>query len=371
MGIRRFFKVIKVYSVYHMSVRLFLAIIFTFTLYIQLDIVSWLITLHQEELAGISYFNMLDIGQGDSFLIETSVKQGNRYSILIDTGSDGGKWIQEYRNIERSHSKSLQKLIFNQKMLDNTIDIVMLSHDDLDHVGALQKILHQIPVGSIVVSPYEYESVHKNMHQTDTSGIQVLKMQKGHRMSQMYENGEVWRIEALFPSSFTSSTSSQSQLRAGNEQSLILLYILNRSGSGIDRMRVGENGRASTEPTTILLTGDAGINEELLVIPEILRLIQPLTDSQTTIDILKVGHHGSKTSTGKGFLETILPNIGLISAGYKNSYGHPHKTVLKLLEKFVPTPIEHIYRTDVCQSVRITIYKNGALGRRSCKMNYK
>ena len=71
------------------------------------------------------------------------------------------------------------------------------------------------------------------------------------------------------------------------------------------------------------------------------------------IDILKVGHHGSDTSSSKDFIKSINPTYSLISVGKNNKYGHPHNKVLKILDK------SKIYRTDLNGSIKVNFKNNG------------
>jgi competence protein ComEC len=119
--------------------------------------------------------------------------------------------------------------------------------------------------------------------------------------------------------------------------------------------------KTTLHKTKILFTGDSGFKTESTI------LKNPQTkESIKNIDILKVGHHGSKHSTGKDFLAEIRPIYALISAGRKNTYGHPHKSVIKRLESAGTKP-EHIFRTDTCGRVSFQIYKMGAIGHPDCK----
>lgn len=188
------------------------------------------------------------------------------------------------------------------------------------------------------------------------------------------------------------------EIRAGNEHSLIFNFIINQ--------------------TKILFTGDAGKNEEKIImkldsditksmeryskqssekyterkVDERLKKnekanenkrfkknqtknynhevynIHYSTDQEILnllgVDILKIGHHGSKTSTSYNFMKLIHPNYALISAGYKNRYGHPHKGVMKIIDTFVLP--KNIIRTDICGTFTFTMYKGGALRHRPC-----
>ena len=99
--------------------------------------------------------------------------------------------------------------------------------------------------------------------------------------------------------------------------------------------------QAYLDGSSILFLGDAGHEEEKRLVTESALLQQ--------VDIIKVGHHGSKTSTTRELIQTIRPKRALISAGEKNSYGHPHQSVLDILQEF---EIE-IYKTSEHGSVSL------------------
>ena len=90
--------------------------------------------------------------------------------------------------------------------------------------------------------------------------------------------------------------------------------------------------------------GDAEINKEMDILDKYY-----IRD----VDFLKVGHHGSKTSSSKEFITTINPRYSLISVGKNNSYGHPNKNVLDNLSNST------IYRTDISGSIKVIINRNG------------
>ncbi len=98
--------------------------------------------------------------------------------------------------------------------------------------------------------------------------------------------------------------------------------------------------------TSVLLTGDIGVDEERTMINEEL-----LSD----IDVLQVPHHGGNTSTSQALLEVTKPEVAIISVGQNNDYGHPHMDVLERIVSFGAT----VWRTDVHGDVRIKITENG------------
>ena len=93
-----------------------------------------------------------------------------------------------------------------------------------------------------------------------------------------------------------------------------------------------------------MFMGDAGIEKEKDILEKY---------NQNNIDVLKAGHHGSKTSSCKNFIDEINPKYSIISVGKNNRYGHPKKSVLDILVN------SKIYRTDLVGSIEIKLNKNG------------
>ncbi|TRM12761.1 DNA internalization-related competence protein ComEC/Rec2 [Lentibacillus cibarius] len=234
---------------------------------------------------------MLDIGQGDAFVVELPYRKG---VILIDAGAPvnfGGKKPSNnvYKQIIRPYlrSQGIAK-----------IDSIFLSHADTDHMGSFPYILADMPVKHVVVSDY-YTFANPVLEALKNNEVNIVRTGLGDKLT--IEDGV---FHVLSP-----NKDSQSK----NENSLVLYTEL--------------GGK------TWLFTGDIGRETE----KEIIRLYPDLT-----IDVLKVAHHGSRTSTGSDFLQEIHPVYGLISAGVNNMYSHPHRDVLQSLQ-FEEV---NIYRTD-------------------------
>lgn len=317
--------------VYHRVVLIIAVIIGVYSLYTNLHILSWYIHKENMNTYGISEITALNIGQGDSFLIETVKNDGKNVQeikVLIDTGPQTQMWNDEYF---RTGS------IFSHHKLRKTIDLLMISHDDADHGANISRIMAQNRVGTIIVSPYLYTYIDKYKTKIDQKNIKILKMMRGMNISSGINKYDGFKIEVLYP--LLQQYDFSAQTRSGNEHSLI--------------------ARSIIASTTALFTGDAGYNEEEKLV----------SLGMEHIDILKVGHHGSNTSTSIRFLDRIRPYLAIISAEFKNSYGHPHAITLKNLEKFIINPKANILRTDQCGQQKIVIYKNGVLGRHFCK-NY-
>lgn len=237
--------------------------------------------------------HVIDVGQGDCMVIETS--QGN---VMIDAGTD----ISELslRGYLRSHG--LTQFAY-----------LILSHPHDDHIGSADMILREFGVDRVICADSQStEAVWKNfliaMDEARLAGKTEWIQPIPGTVCRM---GEV-RIEVLM--------SPEPQNEGSNNDSLIV------------RLDYGD--------CSMLLTGDAeAIAEE--------RLLQTAPHEKLSVDFLKVAHHGSSGSSGEEFLQAVNPRIAVISAGSGNSFSHPHEEVLVRLRKVNA----EIYRTDLYGSL--------------------
>jgi competence protein ComEC len=240
-----------------------------------------------ESRADILTVAFLDVGQGDAIFIEAP--NGNQ--MLID-GGNGGAVLRELGKILPSY--------------DRTIDIVLSTHPDQDHIGGLPEVFNRYIVSYFIESGVR----------SDTSAYAALvhsvKEERAEHI--LARSGTViWLDEGvaltiLFP-----------------DRDLSTLKDTN-TGSIVARLVYGE--------TEFLFTGDSPKSIEEY-------LVHSYGDSLKS-DVLKVGHHGSRTSTAQSFLATVQPALSIISAGKSNRYGHPHKEVVDALSKAGST-IESTY----------------------------
>jgi competence protein ComEC len=219
----------------------------------------------------------LDVGQGDAIFIETP----DGVQLLIDGGPDNGV---------------LRELARQMSPLDRTIDIVLATHSDKDHIGGLVDVLKRYEVAAIVTTT----------NQNDTSVARTFT--------------ELIQLEGA--DLYTAQAGQQYQLGASTT-----LFILSPLGDPTNWESNSASIVALLEygDTSFMLTGDAGINTEEY-------LVSSYGDYLKS-DVLKLGHHGSKTSSGDVFLDTVRPHTAVVSAGQDNSYGHPHPSVVSLLEE--------------------------------------
>lgn len=228
--------------------------------------------------------HMLDIGQGDAILIVTP----EQHHILIDGGT-GRSVLSELGEV--------------MPHLFAEIDLLVLTHPHRDHMEGLIPVLQRFDVNAVLMSAPEYGSEVYSAFLNEMEGRQVYFADD----DMDFVLGSVV-LDVLYPfKPFTGEELSN----VNNVSPVIMLKY---------------------EEYRILLTGDA----ELEVEAELLGL-----DLQA--DILKAGHHGSKTSSSLAFLEEVNPELMLISAGKDNSYGHPHP---ETLEKAADLDIE-VLRTNL------------------------
>ncbi len=349
--------------VYHKYVLYFIAVISIIVFAIQLHILGWVTLKKYQRHNQVSFLHMLDIGQGDSFIIDHYV--GHR--IVIDTGSNSNLFLNQL------YEDSC--CLINYHKTRKTIDLLLLTHDDADHAAALVGLPPDIKIGIIMTSPFAYSYIEKYMQsksdtlkqelkseleqnsESEKTKLSILPVTNGFSFNilsdtfeilfpknqelvsgQRYQKLGAKKNEKVGPSSYLPTISSR---RPENDDSIIMKTMLNNR--------------------TILFTGDAGFEAERALFED-----GKIKKKIENIDILKVGHHGSKYSSGKEFLEIMKPQYALISAGKKNTYGHPHKSVLKRLES-IAVKKENIFRTDTCGQIQFTIYKMGAIGHPDCK----
>lgn len=240
------------------------------------------------EKDGLLKIHFFDIGQGDSIFIEAP----NGSQVLVDGGPDGSV---------------IQKLSAVMPFYDKEIDLIVLSHAHADHVTGLVEVLKRYNVKNIITADISYESGEFAAWQEGikSEGANIVDAVAGNYT----DLGNGVRLETIHP--FT----SPGGITTKDPHNFMVVNIL----------KYGD--------FELLLTGDLESKEERAIMANGIKI-----DS----DILKVGHHGSKTSSADYFLEAVSPQLAIISLGAKNRYGHPHISVTDRLESF---GIKY-YRTD-------------------------
>lgn len=234
--------------------------------------------------------HFLDVGQGDSILLEIDGK-----SMLIDSGeSDQGKVVTAYL----------------QDQGISTLDYVVATHPHSDHIGGMNEILNNFQVEHFIDSGYPHTSkTYENMLTTiDQKNIPFQVAQAGQKI----DFDPAVDIEILNPA----KTYSEDL----NENSVVL--------------------KVTYGTTSFLLMGDAGLETEERIMK---------AGYNVDSDILKVGHHASRSGSGASFISAVSPEASVIEVGAGNDYGHPHAEILEKLQK-----ASKVYRTDLDGTITVT-----------------
>ncbi len=217
---------------------------------------------------------LLDIGQGDGILITTPVGQ----RILVDGGPD---------------LTLLERLGEELPFFDRGIDLMVLTHTDSDHVTSLPSVLERYRIKTVLMTGVDaYSSRYRAfLDAVEKSDVQVILADASHDI----DLGEGLVLDVLWP---IESMLGQ-EVEDPNNASVVAKLIW--------------------KDHEVLLTGDIEEEAERKIL---------VSGADVSSDILKVAHHGSKTSSSTGFLLAVNPELALISAGRDNSFGHPHAQVI-------------------------------------------
>ncbi len=240
----------------------------------------------------VSFF---DVGQGDSSMIETP----NRAKVIIDGGPN---------------NSVLAKIGRSLSFYDRTIEILIITHPDSDHLAGAVEVLKNYDIGLVLTNGREcatkicgeFEKIAKEKN------IKIVTARTGQKI----DFGGNAIMDIFLP--------SQAQAFSGKKE--------DNNFSIISRLSYGAD--------SFLFMGDAEVKEELALLaawPDL------------SAEVLKVGHHGSKNSSNQLFLDKIKPKFSIISVGAKNRYGHPTSEALEKLEKIG----SEIFRTDLGGDIKL------------------
>jgi competence protein ComEC len=235
---------------------------------------------------------MLDVGQGDAILLESPTGS----QILIDGGTQ---------------NKILSKLQKFIPFFDKKIDAIVVTNPDQDHIGGFLDVLKVYKVEQVLeAGTFNESKTYLNLeNKIKEKNIPKVLAKRGMRIDM--GGGAV--LEILFPDRDVTDWTT-------NDGSVV--------------------GKLSYGNTEIILMGDATKETERILLAE---NSKEILDS----DIIKIGHHGSKTSSSHEFLEAVSPAFALISNGLNNKYGHPHNETLSTLESLGVK----VLRTDILGSI--------------------
>lgn len=230
-------------------------------------------------------FHFIDVGQGDSSLIITP--KGN--TILIDAGDE-------------AHAKKVVSYVREQGI--EKLDLVIATHPDADHIGGMDKVIKNFDIDVFAMPDV---SAKTNQYKQIQRELKAKKM----KTTRLYQGDEV-QIDDDIDFEILSPVKGK-KYDDTNEYSIVAKIVY--------------------KDTSFILMGDATMENEVDIINNV-----PDID----IDVLKLGHHGSSTSSSDYFITKTSPKIAIISCGKNNKYGHPHQEVMRVLKKHGVTP----YRTD-------------------------
>ncbi|HHQ0330213.1 TPA: DNA internalization-related competence protein ComEC/Rec2, partial [Listeria innocua] len=250
--------------------------------------------------------SFIDVGQGDSILIQLPKNKGN---YLIDTGGEllveKEAWTKKRKPF--TIGGSILTPVLKSKGI-SSLDKVIITHSDADHMEGLDELQKNIAIKELVFAKgAENKAIMREALKTMPKVKQTIILA-----------GAQWQVgqnkfECLYPNEMG---------EGGNDDSIVLKAILDNK--------------------TWIFTGDLEASGE-----------KALLDKSIKADILKVGHHGSKTSTSKAFVNQVKPTYAIISCGLKNRFGHPHKETIDTLEEAEAM----IFRTDLQGEIIYTFGK--------------
>lgn len=246
-----------------------------------------------------NYLMFLDVGQGDSILIHSK-----NQTMLVDTGGVMNYSREKWQ--ERKNKKSLTDYVtipVLKKLGIRKIDYLVLTHGDFDHMGETSKLIKQYSVEDIYLNQGNFNSLEKNVIKKYRHVYQI-----GEKEKIVLGNISMIQINKEFSDENDSS-------------SILLMYYKNKK---------------------ILLAGDASKKSEEYILNKY---------NIGKIDVLKIGHHGSKTSTSDELLKELRPSLAIISCGKNNRFNHPHKETIDKLKEY---RIKYL-RTDISGTIRIDL----------------
>ena len=241
---------------------------------------------------------MLDVGQGDSFLVTSEGR-----SVLIDTGNQDRKLLDQLARCRVTH-----------------LDYVVITHADDDHCGSIDALQRSVEVGTVLLAKGMLESDDERcrllVSQARELGKEVIEIQA----RDVFTLGR-FEVRVLWPERLEDD--------GGNADSIVMEFGYDGDGDGCEDLRALFTGDAERDQLAEIMEGNALGN----------------------IDILKVGHHGSRNAMDYEQAQMLDPEIALIGVGEHNRYGHPTEEVLEMLERIGCT----VLRTDQDGGVRLML----------------
>ncbi|MFH1129168.1 MAG: ComEC/Rec2 family competence protein [Patescibacteria group bacterium] len=246
-----------------------------------ITIIVWIFVFQESIPNKFLEIDFLDVGQGDAIFIETL----NKKQMLIDGGPN---------------LSVLEKLGEVMPFYDRYIDVVLLTHPEQDHMNGLIEVLKRYNVGVIVFNGIIRDTAqyHEFVNLIGNKKTPIYIAQAGEKID--FGNGI--NLDILYP--FESMENKK--LSDSNNYSVV--------------------GKLIYKNFSVLFTGDIEKSTEN-------KLIKAKVD--LSADIIKIAHHGSKTSTSDAFLNAVNAIMAIIEVGKDNSYGHPHPDVMSRLKNLI------------------------------------
>lgn len=276
--------------------------------------VVWSAVLH-EDRRGLLTVSFLDIGQGDAIFIDAPSGR----QVLIDGGPD---------------ASVLRELGSVMSWYDHSIDILVATHPDKDHIAGLIDVLERYKVGSLFQSSVQgstaiWNTLEKTIAERQQKGMHVAIAKRG----QIVDLGGGAFLEILSPDRAVPSIDTNvgcvvTRLVYGNTSFML----------SCDAPRAVEDYLVYLAPTSFDKTQDGSLGT---------------SDSSLKADVLKAGHHGSRTSSSPLFVGYVDPRYAVYSRGCDNSYGHPNEETIATFARFaIPTE-------DTCKQGTVTFVSDG------------
>ena len=258
----------------------------------------------------------MDVGQGDGVLLRTSGHGG----ILIDGGSSSNKRVGEYVMVPVLKYYGVSE-----------VEYAFVSHGDVDHVSGLEYLLNEeqsgVHVVNLVLPEYgDHDALQELKSEATANNVNIIYMKPGDNITYNHQHAETINIECLYP-----DEEARQGVLDTNNLSMILKTTITWDvrEADIENLNKSSDSDASL---SLLFVGDAGIAAEKRLIELYEKNSLGEISDSIACDILKVGHHGSRNSSGSDFLKRVSAMYGIISCGKDNRYGHPHAETLERLK---------------------------------------
>lgn len=302
--------------------------------------------------SGATHIYFLDVGQGDASYIVAP----NNNSLLIDSGPPNKKVLIELSSIK--------------PLILKNIETALGTHPDMDHVGSFNDVKNKYPISSYIYNGVgggniTYQNFLKNISASSSNttpiiglngvtiwldknagvSFKIISPNFDDLLENYYECESSKKPSAKTAKEGTNKNKNKKPKKVRATKCEKFLHLTSNEGSIVGILTYKKDGITKK----VLYTGDAPISIE----DNLIRRAREDSDfaKLLDIDILKVGHHGSKTSTSEDFLRLTTPTTAIISVGKNNRYGHPNNDVIERLLKYLPK--ERVLRTDELGTVSI------------------